>query len=120
MLRHLKNINELALYAGLSCMAAFLTRLNPVFFFPLLLLRISILGYCLYIMAYTEGNLAIARIISAALVVGWIGGYWDLIEVYLRWNADDIIKSLLLLMLVPVVCFALYLQWNHGKNPSRR
>jgi hypothetical protein len=120
MLRHLKNINELVLYAGLSCLVAFLTRLNPMFFFPVLMLRISILSYCIYIIAGAEGNTAIACIISTAVIVGWIGGYWDLIEVYLHWNSTEIIKNIMLVMAIPILCFALYLQWNYGKNPSRR
>jgi len=120
MLRHLKNINELVLYAGFSCLVAFLTRLNPVFFFPVLMLRLSILSYCIYVISYTEGNKVIARIISAAVVVGWIGGYWDLIEVYLQWDSSEIIKNIMLILVIPIVFFALYMQWNHGKNAARR
>ncbi|MBW4597520.1 MAG: hypothetical protein KME46_32645 [Brasilonema angustatum HA4187-MV1] len=120
MLRHLKNINELCLYAGLSCLVAFITRLNPVFFFPILMLRLSIVGYCLYIISYAEGNRTTARIISAAVLIGWIGGYWDLIEVYWRWNSEEIIKSIMLILAIPIILFALYLQWTHGKNATRR
>jgi len=80
MLRHLKNANELILYASISCGAAFIGRLYPAFYFPILLLRLGIAGYCLYVIAGAEGNRDFAILLGGALFLGLVGGYWDLIQ----------------------------------------
>lgn len=77
-MNHLKMINELVLYAGISCLVAFFTRQNPVFFYPIFLLRIAIISYCWFVMPRTP----LAFVIIIALMLGWIGGYWDSIEGY--------------------------------------
>ena len=116
-LRHLKRLNALAFYAGLSCLAAFFTRLYPVFFFPLLLLRLSILAYCLSMFASTRENRKLAGFISAALLLGWIGGYWDVVEVFLHWNAPGFSQGLTWMAMAAVLCFLFLLQ-NNGKASS--
>ncbi len=102
MLRHLKNANELILYASISCGAAFIGRMYPAFYFPILSLRLGISGYCLYIIAVCEGNKELAILLGSAVFLGMIGGYWDLIEVYLRYDAPRIISTVML-----VLCFLL-------------
>lgn len=99
MLRHLKNANELVLYASVSCGAAFFGRVFPAFYFPILLLRLAIFGYCIYIIAHTEGNKELAVILGGSLFIGLIGGYWDLIEVYLRFDSGKIITVISLVFL---------------------
>jgi hypothetical protein len=89
-MRHLKNINELILYASISCGASFVGRLLPALYFPILLLRLGIFLYCAYVIAKLEGNRETAYIIGGSLFIGMIGGYWDLIEVYLRFNLEAI------------------------------
>jgi CDP-diglyceride synthetase len=100
MLRHLKNLNELILYASISCGAAFFTRLFPAFFFPILLLRLGVLAYCTYVIATIERNREFATIFGAALLIGTIGGSWDYLEVYIRYNQELIAKLLSLLVFV--------------------
>jgi hypothetical protein len=112
MIRHLKNFNELALYAGLSCAIAFFTRLNPAFFYPVLLLRLSILLYCFYVVALTENDKTLAIIIGAAIFIGWVGGYWDLIEVYFRFNLTNILNTLVIAIAVPTILYVVYLKFT--------
>lgn len=94
MLRHLKNANELVLYASISCGAAYLARLNPPFHFPILLLRVATLGYCGYVIACAEGNKDLAIVIGGAMLIGMIGGYWDLIEVHSRYISPSTMLGL--------------------------
>jgi hypothetical protein len=90
MLRHLKNLNELVLYASFSCGAAYVGRLVPAFYFPILLLRLSIFLYCLYVIASLEKNKELAIILGGALLVGMIGGYWDYIELLIKFDFPKI------------------------------
>lgn len=94
MLRHLKNANELVLYASVSCGAAYLARLNPPLHFPIMLLRLSVLGYCGYVIAVAEGNKDLAIIVGGSLLIGCIGGYWDLIEIHSRYISPQMILTL--------------------------
>lgn len=94
MLRHLKNTNELVLYASLSCGAAFLGRILPPFYFPILLLRLGIFLYCFFIIIKAEGNTELGVILGAAIFLGMIGGYWDLIEIHLRYNLAQVVSTI--------------------------
>lgn len=85
MLRHLQNLNELVIYASISCFAAFIGRLIPAFYFPILLLRLAIVGYCIYIIR-GEGNKELAVVLCGSVLLGMIGGNWDFFEIYLRYN----------------------------------
>jgi len=120
MLRHLKNLIELTLYAGISCGVAFFTRLNPAFYYPVLLLRLSILAYCVYVIAVAEGNRHLALVLGGAVFIGWFGGYWDLIEVYLHYDYARIFYYIALIIAIPIIATSLYLQWSYGKNRSSR
>ncbi len=119
MLRHLKNINELALYAGLSCATAFMVRLNPAFFFPVLLARLAILAYCWYVITNVEQNRVFGAVLGVSILIGWFGGYWDLIEVHLNYKLQEIITNLTLIIAVIIVTFGFYLQWNHGRSQTK-
>ncbi len=111
MLRHLKNLNELVLYASISCGMAFLSRLSPAFLFPILLLRLGILGYCLYVIATIEKNKEFAMILGGALCLGMIGGYWDYMEITIRYNQEITSKllSLLVFVILAGVGLAIYI-----------
>lgn len=102
MIRHLKNFQELAVYGGVSCAVAFFVRINPAFFYPVLLLRISILLYCFYIIALTENQKNIAVILSAAIFIGWLGSSWDLIEIYFNFDFEGILTQATVIL---GVCF---------------
>lgn len=115
MIRHLKNFNELALYAGVSCSFAYLVRLNPAFFYPVLLLRLSILLYCFYIIALTENEKSIAVIIGAAIFISWLGGYWDLFEIYLNFDLTNILNKAITIIAIPLIAASLYLSVRNGK-----
>ena len=99
MLRHLRNSQELVLYASISCAAAFLGRILPPFYFPILLLRLGIFAYCLFVIAKAEGNRELAIIIGSALFIGMMGGYWDLIEIHLRYNLSHVISTITAIVL---------------------
>lgn len=86
MLRHLKNANELVLYSGISCGLAFASRLVPGLWFPVLLLRLAVLAYSIYVIANVEKNKEFAFVLGGSVMLGCIGGYWDLIEIYFNWN----------------------------------
>jgi hypothetical protein len=98
MLRHLKNLNELTLYAALSCGATFIARINPEFHYPLLLLRLSILAYCWFVIALLENNRAFGWLLGAAILLGLAGGNWDAIELQLEYNTQKLVSSALLVM----------------------
>lgn len=113
---HIKNINELVFYAGISCLIAFATRFYPIFFLPVLLLRICLLFYCIYLAFSIKYRNQIAGIIAIAMLIGWIGGYWDLIELYLRFNSAEFVKNLMLMSVLPIILFTLYLKSNHNQT----
>ena len=120
MLRHLKNAIELILYASISCGAAFIGRLFPAFYYPIFLLRLGVASYCLYVIAGTEGNRELAVILGGALALGMLGGYWDLIEVYLRFDSVKIISTSMLVtcFLMSVIAIYIHLK-NNGKTSKR-
>lgn len=116
MLRHLKNANELVLYASLSCGAAFLGRLLPPFYFPILLLRLGIFAYCFYVIYKAEGNKELALIIGASLFIGMIGGYFDLIDIYLRYDLASVARFITLVLLFIVSVAVIVLQVKNNGN----
>jgi hypothetical protein len=117
MLRHLKNANELVLYASISCGAAYLARLNPPFHFPIMLLRLGVLGYCLYIIAIAEGNKELAIIVGGSLLIGMIGGYWDLIEVHSKYVSPE--TTLTLTTAALAVLVTLYILNQRSKQDGK-
>jgi hypothetical protein len=122
MLRHLQNLNELVIYAGLSCGAAFIARIFPPFYFPILLLRLGVFGYCLFVIAKAEGDKELASVIGAALLLGVIGGNWDWFEVWLRFNSDQVASVFCLLVLcgLGMVGFYLFIQGGSNGKTSKK
>jgi hypothetical protein len=116
MLRHLQNLNELVIYASISCGAAFIGRIFPAFYFPILLLRLGIFGYCVYIIAGTEGNKELAIVLGGALALGLIGGNWDWIEIYLRFNQEFIGRVLSIVFCLAAVILGVVLYGKAGKR----
>lgn len=117
MLRHLKNANELVLYASLSCGAAFLGRILSPFYFPLLLLRLGIFAYCFFIIVKAEGNKELGIILGSAIFLGMLGGYWDLIEIYLRYDLQRIMTGFTAVVVFIVVGMLVTLQvQSNGKS----
>lgn len=92
MFRHLKNITELVMYASVSCGLAFFGRLFPAFYFPIILLRLGVSCYCFYVIGTTENNRELAFILGGAMFIGLIGGNWDYIEVWFRFNQELVSK----------------------------
>lgn len=114
-MRHLKNFQELAVYGGVSCAVAFFVRINPAFFYPVLLLRISILAYCFYIIALIENQKNIAVILSAAIFIGWLGSCWDLIEIYLNFDLDGILTQVVSVVGITFIAACIYLGIQNAK-----
>lgn len=110
MLRHLQNANELVLYASLSCGAAFLGRILPPFYFPILLLRLGIFSYCAFVIFRAEGQRELALVIGASLFLGMLGGYWDLIEIHLRYNLAQVVTVLTSVVLFIVTGLVVFYQ----------
>jgi hypothetical protein len=119
MLRHLKNANELVIYATISCGAAFIGRILPAFYFPILLLRLAIFGYCIYVIGFTEKNKELAVILGGALFIGMVGGYWDLIEVYLRYDLAKILNTITFVLLFLLFVSAMIIKVHHGKASKK-
>lgn len=109
-MRHLKNINELAFYAALSCGGSFISRLFPAFWVPILLLRIGIFAYCLWVLVLGENNRIVAGVIGSSLIIGAVGGYWDLIDVKLRFDASSITRNLTIIVCLMVALSGITLQ----------
>jgi hypothetical protein len=120
MLRHLKNANELVIYASISCGLAFIGRLFPAFYFPIFLLRLGMSGYCLYIIAGSEGNKELAILLGSALILGLLGGYWDLIEVYLRYDASRIVSVLMFVTCILLVVLGIVLHFKTNEKTSKK
>jgi|APGre2960657373_1045057.scaffolds.fasta_scaffold208056_2 hypothetical protein len=115
MLRHLKNINELIIYSAISCGLSWFSRLNPTFFYVVLLARLSVLAYCVYIISGIEGNKIFSYCLGASLLLGIIGGYWDLIEINLTFNAVSIVSNTLLILVVALIGSMLFVSYKGRK-----
>ena len=115
-MRHLKNANELVLYAAISCGCAFIGRLFPPLYFPILLLRLAIFLYCIYVIANLEANRELAVILGCALLIGMIGGYWDLIEVWLRYDLQAIVGLITITLCFIAALLGLFI---HLKNSGK-
>ncbi|MFM6001703.1 MAG: hypothetical protein ACKPB7_00250 [Sphaerospermopsis kisseleviana] len=115
MLRHLKNFNELVLYASISCGLSFFVRLNPSFFYAGLLLRLCVLGYAFYVIAGIEDNKVFGYCLGASVFVGLIGGNWAWLELQLNYNQSDLISTALLIAIIPIIGFILWQQWGGKK-----
>lgn len=119
-MRHLKNVNELVLYAGISCAVAFIGRLVPALYFPILLLRLAIFLYCLYVIAKLEKNKELAIILGTALFIGMIGGYWDLIEVWLRYDLTAIAQVATVIFLFVSALAGLFFYVKNNEQTSQK
>lgn len=119
MLRHLQNANELVLYASLSCGVAFIGRILPPFYFPILLLRLGMFAYVTFVLFKAEGQKELALIIGASLFIGMIGGYWDLIEIWLRYDLSTVVNTITAVMIFVFVVGMIALQVNNGKHSSK-
>ncbi|MFM6051974.1 MAG: hypothetical protein ACKPA7_10095 [Sphaerospermopsis kisseleviana] len=115
MLRHLKNFNELVLYASISCGLSFFVRLNPSFFYAVLLLRLCVLGYAFYVIADIENNRVFGICLGTSVLVGLIGGNWDWLELQSKYNQSDLISTALLIAIIPIIGFILWQQWGGKK-----
>lgn len=119
-MRHLKNANELVLYAAISCGAAFIGRLFPALYFPILLLRLAIFLYCLYVIATLERNRELAMILGSALFIGMIGGYWDLIEIWLRYDLEAIAQLVTISLLFIASLLGLFIYVKSHATTSQK
>ncbi len=119
-MRHLKNANELVLYAAISCGAAFVGRLFPALYFPILLLRLAIFLYCVYVVASLEKNRELALIIGSSLFIGMIGGYWDLIEIWLHYDLAAIaqLTTITLLFIASLLGLFIYVK-SHATTSQK-
>ena len=115
MLRHLKNINELIIYSAISCGLSWFSRLNPTFFYVVLLARLSVLAYCVYIVSGIEGNKIFSYCLGASLLLGIVGGYWDIIEIQLRFNSVSIISNFLVIAVVALIAIMLFMGYKGRK-----
>lgn len=109
MLRHLKNSQELVLYASLSCGAGFLARLVPAFYVPILLLRLGIFAYCFVVIFKAEGNRELAVLIGSALFIGLIGANLDYLELLLRYDLASLVaRTTTVFVFVSLAAFGWY------------
>lgn len=116
MLRHLKNFNELVLYASISCGLAFFTRLNPSFFWAILMLRLCVLVYAGYIISYLEDNRIFGWCLGASVLVGLVGGNFDWLQLQFTFNQQAIINTIILIFALPILAFGFYFHYQGGRN----
>lgn len=116
MFRHLKNFNELVLYASISCGLSYFARVNPLYFYPVLLFRFCVLGYSIYIISGVEGDKVFATLLIFAVLVGLVGGYWDLIELYLRFDPLSLVMIPVMFLGIPLIVAGLWMQYKGGKD----
>lgn len=114
MLRHLKNINELIIYSAISCGLSWFSRLNPTFFYVVLLGRLAVLSYCFYIISGIEGNKIFSYCLGASLLLGIIGGYWDYLEIQFRFNSIYIVSNGLVVLVVLLIGIMLFVGYSKG------
>jgi CDP-diglyceride synthetase len=119
-MRHLKNLNELVLYASVSCGCAFVGRLFPALYFPVLLLRLAIFLYCAYVIANLEQNKELTLILGSAILIGMIGGYWDLIEVWLRYDFNSIAQLITITLLFIASLLGLFIYTRNNGKASQK
>lgn len=112
MIRHLKNITELILYASVSCGLAFLGRLYPAFYFPIMFLRLGVFAYCAYVIANCENNRELAFVLGGALFLGLIGGNWDYLEVYFRFNQEYLSKVMTVTLFIFTTLLGCYVYFK--------
>lgn len=116
MIRHLRNFNELVIYASLSTGLAYFVRLNPSFYFPVLLLRVAVTAYALFVIASIEHNRAFAYALIAAILLGLLGGYWDVIELNFIHNQAQLIAISSIISALSIGMIAvLMLRGNNAK-----
>ena len=122
MFRHLKNITELVLYTSVSCGLAFFGRLFPAFYFPILLLRLGVFGYCAYVIGRAENNRDLAFVLGGAMFIGLIGGNWDWIEVWFRFNQEYVSKlvTVTIFIITTLLGFSLYFRGAFNGRASKK
>lgn len=121
MYRHLKNINELVFYAGLSCLASFIAREFPGLWVPIGLLRLGVFAYCTWLLVVAENNKVVAGLIGSSILIGGIGGYWDYIEIWLRFDNEKVSRIITIsfcgLLALGGIVLQVYI--NNGKTTSK-
>lgn len=122
MIRHLKNITELVMYASVSCGLAFFSRLFPAFFFPVLLLRLAVLAYCFYVIGTAENNRDLALVLGGAIFIGLIGGNWDYLEIWFRFNQENLSKliTVIVFIITTLLGFTLYFKGVLNGQSSKK
>jgi hypothetical protein len=115
--KNLKNLNEAILWASSSCALGFFSRLMPTFIFPIMMLRLSITIFCLYNVsnAPSRGARFSYGVIGGAMLFGFVGSYWDYIEILIHYESDEIASVLGVISLIAVVLLGLH-YWSKNKN----
>lgn len=108
MYRNLKNLNEFVLWAGVSASLGFFTRLFPSFWFVALMLRIAFNLFCLYnvLNAPKKSTKFTFLFISGANNFGYIGSFWDYLEILIIYKQTGIIQIITVLSCVLVAFFS--------------
>lgn len=115
MVRHLKNFNTLVLYSAISCGVSWFEQLNPFFFYPMVLLRLCILVYTIYVIYNLEDDRIFAVTLLGSVIVGIVGGYWHLIELYIRFDVNKLLMIPVMFLSFPLIIIGLWLQFQRGK-----
>lgn len=78
----------------------------------ILLLRLCILAYAFYIIGTIEDNKIFGYCLGASVLVGLIGGYYDLMELHIKYNQSQIINILMIVLFIPLIFMFLYQQYR--------
>lgn len=86
-----------------------------------MLLRIGVFSYCIWVVTLGENNKILAGIISSAVLIGMVGGYWDYIDVILQFNPEAISRTITIVVctLVAITGIAIQVRSANGKASKK-
>lgn len=86
----------------------------------MVLLRLCILAYTIYVIYNLEDDRVFATTLLGAVIVGIIGGYWHLIELYIRFDVNKLLMIPVMFLSLPLMIVGLWLQFQRGRYEKGR
>ena len=81
----------------------------------MVLLRLCILVYTIYVIYNLEDDRIFAVTLLGSVIVGIVGGYWHLIELYIRFDVNKLLMIPVMFLSFPLIILGLWLQFQRGK-----
>ena len=110
----LKNVNTLVLCSSFSCTLTFLVRLQPELYWPVVMLEVSLVLYCLH----ESLNSVFFRLIVAGLVFGVVCGNSDYLELLFKFDSERIISTIttIVISVLMILCLILLIVWSRRQD----